>query len=290
MGLVQILVSGLALGSMYGLLALGYHITYAVSRTVNFSQGASMMLGAVLLYTVDVTWKFGTTAGIVVTLVVSALFGLLIERFAVRPFARDGSIAWLLSTIAAGIILENVVMLTFGKEARRYPSKLAEEPWQILGAGVYPIEIIIPAVGFGVALVLYLVFTRTVHGKAMLAVAQNSEAAALMGIDVPRIIAVSYLLSTALAAIAGIVIAPQLPVAADMGTIFGLKAFAVAIIGGISSSWGVIVAGLLYGVAEAYITAQLGSAFREALGFALVIAALALMPNGLFGRAQVQKV
>ena len=290
MSWVQILVSGLALGSLYGLLALGYHATYTVSNTVNFSQGASMMLGAVLLYTIDVTWQLGTAAGIVLTLAACAVFGLVLERFAVRPFTREGSIAWLLSTIAVGIILENVVMLTFGKEARRYPSKLADEPWQIFGAGVYPIEIIIPAVGALAALMLYLVRTRTVHGKAMLAVAQNSDAAALMGIDVPGVIAVSYMLSTVLAAIAGIVIAPQLPIAAGMGTIFGLKAFAVAIIGGITSAWGVMIAGVLYGVVESYITAQFGSAFREGLGFALVIVALALMPNGLFGRALVYKV
>lgn len=290
MNWLQILVSGLALGSMYGLLALGYHITYAVSNTVNFSQGASMMLGAVLLYTFDVSWQLGTVAGIALTLAACAVFGLLLERFAVRPFAKDGSIAWLLSTIAVGIVLENVVMLTFGKEARRYPSKLADEPWSILGAGVYPIEIIIPAAGLLIALALYLTFAHTVRGKALLAVAQNSEAAALMGIDVPRMIAGAYLLSAVLAAIAGMLIAPQLPIAAGMGTLFGLKAFAVAIIGGITSPWGVMVAGILYGAVEAYITARFGSAFREVLGFAIVIAALAIMPNGLFGRARVHKV
>jgi len=124
----------------------------------------------------------------------------------------------------------------------------------------------------------------------MLAVVQNPDAARLMGINVPVAISAAFALSTALAGAAGILIAPLFNVNADMGTVFGLKAFAVAILGGISSAWGVMLAGLLFGVTEALITALLGSTYTQILTFALVIVALAVMPNGLFGRAEVKKV
>jgi branched-chain amino acid transport system permease protein len=124
----------------------------------------------------------------------------------------------------------------------------------------------------------------------MLAVVQNPDAARLMGINVPFVICAAYAASTLLAGVAGIMIAPLANVHSDMGTLFGLKAFAVAILGGITSAWGVMLAGLLFGIAEALITAFLGSAYTQILSFTLVIVALALMPNGIFGRAEVKKV
>jgi branched-chain amino acid transport system permease protein len=124
----------------------------------------------------------------------------------------------------------------------------------------------------------------------MLAVVQNADAARLMGINVPLAIMVAYALSTAFAGAAGIMIAPLFNVHSDMGTLFGLKAFAVAILGGITSAWGVMLAGLIFGLTEALITALLGSGYTQILSFALVIVALAIMPNGLFGRAEVKKV
>ena len=127
-------------------------------------------------------------------------------------------------------------------------------------------------------------------GKATLAVVQNADAARLMGINVPLAIMAAYALSTLFAGAAGIMIAPLATVHSDMGTVFGLKAFAVAILGGITSAWGVMLAGLMFGVVESLITALLGSAYTQILSFMLVIVALALMPHGLFGRAELKKV
>ena len=132
--------------------------------------------------------------------------------------------------------------------------------------------------------------TLALMGTAMLAVVQNPAAARLMGIPVRRVVALAFALSTLFAGVAGVLIAPLFNVAADMGTLFGLKAFAVAILGGIGSAWGVMAAGLLFGAVEALITATLGSGYTQILSFALVIAALAWRPNGLFGRAEVKKV
>ncbi|MDQ2139616.1 branched-chain amino acid ABC transporter permease [Alcaligenaceae bacterium A4P071] len=292
MQLLSALISGLGLGSMYGLMALGFYMTYAVSGTVNFAQGSSMMLGAVLCFTFAQTYGLPMALSIVLALLLCAVYGLLVERLAVRPFASRGSNAWLMSTVALGIVLDNVVMHTFGREPRSLPSPLVSAPIDLagVGLGVYPLQLLIPVIGLVLAAALHTVARRTRWGVALLAVVQNRDAARLMGIPISRAIAVAFALSTLFAGVAGILIAPLFNVNADMGTLFGLKAFAVAILGGITSAWGVMIAGLLFGLAEGLITVTLGSSYTQMITFALVIAVLALRPNGLFGRAEVKKV
>ncbi len=284
------IISGLGLGSMYGLIALGFHVTYAVSNTVNFSQGSAMMLGAVLGYTFSVRLGWPLWLAAPAALACCALFGLVVERALVRPFVERGSDAWLMATVAAGIVLDNTVLFTFGKEPRSFPSILAAKPVEIFGAGVYPLQLVIPLVGLGVAVVLHLTFRRTRFGKALLAVVQNRDAARLMGINAGLCVSASFMISTALAGLAGLLIAPLFNVNSDMGTLFGIKAFAVAILGGMGSAWGVVLAGFAYGLMEALVTAFLGSVYTQIVVFTLVILALALKPNGLFGRAAVNKV
>ena len=284
------IVTGLGLGSMYGLLALGFHVTYAVSATVNFAQGSSMMLGAVFAYTFAVRLGWPMPLAAALALALCALYGALVELLAVRPFARRGSNAWLMATVALGIVADNTVLFTFGKEPRGFQMPWATGSFQLAGISVSPLHLIIPAAGLLLAGALHFYSRRTRSGKAMLAVVQNPEAARLMGINVPVAISAAFALSTMFAGAAGILIAPLFNVHSDMGTVFGLKAFAVAILGGITSAWGVMIAGLLFGITEALITALLGSAYTQVLSFALVIVVLAFMPNGLFGRAEVKKV
>ena len=286
------LLAGLALGSMYGLLALGFHVTYAVSGTVNFAQGSAMMLGAVFAYALIVVLGWPVVPAVLAALALCALYGLLVEAAAVRPFVRRGSSAWLIATVALGIVVDNAVLFTFGKEPRSLPSPLAVTPLSIGGAslGIYPLQALIPAAGVALAAALDAVAKRTRLGVAMLAVVQNREAASLMGIDTSRAVAAAYAISAVLAGIAGMLIAPLFNVNADMGTLFGLKAFAVAILGGIASAWGVMAAGILFGIAEALITSTLGSGYTQILTFAMVIVVLAWRPHGLFGRAAAKKV
>ena len=288
--LVSAIVTGLAVGAMYGLIALGFHVTYVVSNTVNFSQGSSMMLGAVLGYTFAIKLGWPMPLAVATSLALCALFGLVVERALVRPFVERGSNGWLMATVAGGIVLDNVVLFTFGKEPRAFPSFLAQKPIELFGTGVFPLQLIIPLVGIGITIALQLAFHRTRLGKALLAVVQNKDAARLMGINVRLAIAFSFALSTALAGLAGMLIAPLFSVHSDMGTLFGIKAFAVAILGGITSASGVMLAGLLYGLIEALVTAFAGSTYTQIVVFAVVILALAAMPNGLLGRAAAKKV
>ena len=288
--IAQLLFSGIALGSMYALVALGYNITYATSQTVNFSQGQSVMVGAVVAYALYVGAGWPFLAVLPVTLIALALLGIVVERVAVRPFLRARSIAWLLATIAVGIIAENVAMLLFGKDARAFPSPLAVTPWTILGAGVYPHELLVPMAGLLIMALVELAFRRTHAGKALRAVSFSHDAAGLMGIDVHRTIMAAYALSSLLAGAAGILLAPLLNVSATMGTTIGLKAFAVAIIGGIESPRGIVVAGILYGVFEAVVAGYLGTGVREILGFGLVVLVLLARPWGVFGQPAVRRV
>lgn len=290
--LMSALASGFGLGSMYGLMALGFYVTYAVSGTMNFAQGSSMMLGAVFTYAFSQSLGWPMLPSVAMALLLCAAYGLLVEFVAVRPFARRGSDAWLMATVALGILVDNLVMLGFGKEPRSLPSPLARSPIDVggIGLGIYPLDLVIPAVGLALAAVLHVVSRRTRWGTAMLAVAQNRNAARLMGIPIRHTVAAAFAVSALFAGVAGVLIAPLFNVQSDMGTLFGLKAFAVAILGGITSAWGVMVAGILFGLLEALVTVTIGSGFTQIVTFGLVIVALAVLPNGLFGRAEVRKV
>ena len=289
--LTSAVITGLGLGSMYGLLALGFHVTYAVSNTVNFAQGGTMMMGAVLAFTLSVTAGWPLMSALPVALVACALWSILVERIAVRPFVRRGSNSWLMATVALGIALENVALFAFGRDPRGMPPNFLTTHFVVIGGlKIQYLQILIPLVGLGLALSLHAFFQHSRHGKALLAVVQNAGAARLMGIDVERVTTLAYALSGVLAGIAGILVAPLFTVSSTMGTLFGIKAFAVAILGGIGSAWGVVLAGLIYGVAEALVTACLGSTYTQIVSFSLVIASLTVMPNGLFGRAGVHKV
>lgn len=284
------IISGLGMGSMYALLALGFHITFIVSRTVNFAQGSAMMVGAVLGYTFCITWGMPWLLAATLSLVLCALYGLAIERFLVRPFHSRGSEAWLMATVAGGLLMDNLVMFTFGKEPRRFTLEAVSHRLEIAGTGVDAMQLIIPLVVAVIVIAMMLVRRYTRLGKVLGASVQNPAAARMMGIPVNRVVAVSFAVSTVFAGIAGLLIAPLVSVHSEMGTLFGLKAFAVAILGGIASANGVVMAGLLFGLTEALIIVYLGSTLSQILTFSLVIVCLALRPNGLFGTKTVVKV
>jgi branched-chain amino acid transport system permease protein len=285
------IITGVGLGSMYGLLALGFHVTYAVSNTVNFAQGSTMMLGAVLCFTFWVTFGWPLALAIPASLLLCAVWSIIVEQVAVRPFVRSGSNSWLMATVALGIVIENVVLFTFGKDPRGFPAGYLTTTYvPVGGIKVQALQLIVPVVGLLLAAAIHQFFRRTRYGKALLAVVQNRDAARLMGIDIERVVMASFALSGFLAGVAGILVAPLFTVSSTMGTLFGIKAFAVAILGGIGSAWGVVAAGLIYGIVEALITAVLGSTYTQIVTFALVIVALVLRPSGLFGRAEVKKV
>jgi branched-chain amino acid transport system permease protein len=286
----QLVLSGLALGCIYSLVALGYHITFVTSRTLNFAQGSAMMLGAVtcLILAVDLGWPMLlAAAGAILTL---GLFGLGLEYLAVRPFVRRGSMAWVMSTLAVGIIVENLAQLVFGKVPRGLSSELAREPVTIAGAGIYPLELLIPVVVLAVAIGARLFYGGTMLGRALRATAYDREASLAVGINVNLMVGLSYALSSMLAAVGGVLIGPLIGVSSSMGFLIGLKAFAVAIVGGLEHPVGILIASLAFGVMENLIGGSFGSSAKEIFGFGLVIVVLIVRPNGLFGRMGMRRI
>lgn len=286
----QLILSGLSLGCIYSLVALGYHITFTTSRTLNFAQGSAMMLGAVTAVILVVDFGWAMPPAIVASILLLGCFGIALERLAVRPFVLRGSMAWVMSTLAVGIIVENVVLLVFGKSPRGLPNALANNPVTIAGAGIYPLELLIPAVVVGVALAARVFYARTMMGRALRATAFDREASLAVGIDVNRMVGLSYALSSMLAALGGVLIGPLIGVSSHMGFLIGLKAFAVAIVGGLEHPIGILVASLAYGVMENLVGGYWGSSTKEIFGFTLVILVLFLRPNGLFGRTTQRRV
>lgn len=287
---LQYLLTGLTIGGIYALVALGFYIMWSAVRAVNFAHGDTLMLGAVLA--VALMWSgLPLVLGIPLAIAASALFGVLLERFAVRPLNYGpSSIGWMLSTIAIGLMLEAFVTITFGSDPRALPSPLMQKPIQIAGAGIYLQELLIPIVAVGLIFVLDIFYKRTVLGRAMRAVALNPMAAGLMGINVKHIGAISFGAASALGAMAGILIAPVIQVSAAMGVLLGLKGFLVAIVAGISNARGIVIVALAYGVLERFVEGFGSTAAREVVGFTVMILLLLLFPQGLFGKGEVQKV
>ena len=284
------LLTGAGIGSMYGLTALGFYITYTISRTVNFAQGASLMMGAVIAFSLVQTHHWSIWLAIPVTLLCCGLWGAFVERVAVAPFVARGSESWLMATVALGLILENVVLFTFGKDSRGMASSLLQINVVLFDVRVNALQLLIPVAGFSIALLLGLFIKSTARGKSLAAIALNPSAARLMGIHTEKYIAFAFSLSGVLAGIAGMLIAPLYTVSAGMGTIFGIKAFAAAILGGIDSAWGVMAGGLVLGVIEALLVTTFGSTYAQMFYFGLTILVLTIKPAGLFGRTAVKKI
>lgn len=288
--IAQYIFSGLAIGGIYALVALGFHIMWSAARAVNFAHGDTLMIGGLLAaYLVASGWPL--LLACVLAILAGGVFGFALERLAVRPFTvQANSIGWMLTTIAVGIMIESVATIETQGYALSLPSPGVDGSVQILGAGVYPQELAIPVIALIAMAGLRLLQRHTLIGRAMQAVAYNKHAAALMGIDVNLVIAFSFGLASLLGAAAGVLIAPVVQASATMGVLPGLKGFAVAIIGGITSAPGVVLTGLAYGVIEKFVEGYISTAAREIVGFSLMIVVLLAFPQGLFGKREVAKV
>ncbi|MFG1283668.1 branched-chain amino acid ABC transporter permease [Xanthobacter autotrophicus] len=296
--LSQLIVSGIAVGMIYGVIAFSYQLTFATSKTLNFGQGEALMLGALVgLTTVNflIGQALGTPLAYLLMLPVVFAFGLaqgaLVEYLGVRPAVKANSEAgWIMATIALGIIFRNLAENIWGRDALRFPSPLPEASLNIFGVRIQPMEIAIVVGALVIMLAVEVFNRRSIFGKAVVATANDRDAAGLMGIDTRRVITFSYALSSMTAAFAGVLIAPVTLTGATMGAVLGLKAFAVAIIGGLSSGMGVIVGGLILGITETLTGYYISTGYKDVPGLVLLLLVLSLKPSGLFGRATIKKV
>ncbi|WP_075796085.1 branched-chain amino acid ABC transporter permease [Massilia putida] len=293
--LLQLVVSGIALGMIYAVIAFGYQLTFATSGTLNFGQGEALMLGALVGLSLVGTIHGGPYLSywlmIPIVVVFGALQGMFVEWIAVRPAIRIKSeFGWIMSTIALAIIFKNVAENIWGKDVLPFPSPLSSEPFTVLGANVQPMQVAVVIGALAIMLAVEIFNRKSIYGKAVVATANDRDAAGLMGINTRLVITFSYALSSATAAFAGALIAPLTLTSATMGASLGLKAFAVAIIGGLTSGMGAIVGGIILGIAETATGFYLSTGYKEVPGLVLLLLVLAVKPSGLFGKAAIKKV
>ena len=289
--LLQLVYSGLALGMIYAVIAFGYQLTFATSGTLNFGQGEALMLGALVgLSLVD---RFGLNYWLMLPIVcVFGLFqGSLVERIGVRPAIKIKSeFGWIMSNIALGIIYKNTAENVWGRDDLKCPSPLPESPMKLLGGNVLPMEVLVVLGALGMMLAVEFFNRKTIYGKAVVATSNDRDAAALMGINTSLVITFSYALSSLTAALAGVLVAPLTLTGATMGAVLGLKAFAVAIIGGLSSGLGIVVGGIILGIAETTTGFYISTGYKDVPGLVLLLLVLAVKPAGLFGKTAIKKV
>lgn len=288
---IQLLFSGVALGMIYALLAFGYNITFSTSRTINFAQGEFLMLGGLTGFTLGVSLHLPYAVAALGAALVGALLGIVLERVAIRPALKTGStVSWILATVAVGIVARNAAERIWGTDDRSFPSPLGDAPVQFGSVRVLPQEVLVIVAAAAIMLAFELFRRRTIFGKAITAVAADKDAAYLMGVNVPRVITSSFVVSSAIAAISGVLVAPLTFASPTMGTLLGTKAYAVAIIGGLQSGTGVFVGGLLLGLSEQLTARYLSTGFKDTPGFVFLILILLIKPSGIFGSRSIRKV
>jgi branched-chain amino acid transport system permease protein len=255
------------------------------TKALNFALGMWVMLGGMLTYSLTVLHGFHPLA--VLPMVALALFvlGLLAERFSVMPFLRAGSDVWIMSTLAVGFLMIDFAEIIWGRSPTPVPPFLGKDPIYIGQVSILPQQLIIIVAACVTFVALDLFYRRTLIGKAFRAVAHSDETSGLMGINTRRIQAVSYAMAAALAGFAGFLVVPLTLAEPQLGTVLGLKAFAIAIIAGLASPRGILACGLAYGAFEGLVSGYFYTGIRDILGFSLMILALFLKPEGLFGKA-----
>lgn len=296
--MLQVIVSGLVIGSIYALIAQGYYITNITTGRINFGQGDFLMLGSLLGLTLATGALPGLRAefgfqlpywlNVALTLLALAACGLLLERVAVTPLRKYLSIGAIMGTIAVATMLRNLAILLWGRDVLRVPSPFGEGLVRFGGAAVSKHEIFVIVAALGAMALVYFFLKRTIVGKALMAVAHNRDAAYLMGIDVDRMTSLAFILSSMLAGLGGLLVGPITFSSAYLGAILGLKAFAAAIVGGLDDPLGILAGGLLLGVAEQAM-GEWQTAYKDASAFVLILLILTFRPNGLFGRALKEK-
>jgi branched-chain amino acid transport system permease protein len=297
----QQLINGLALGAVYALIALGYTMVYGILQLINFAHGEVYMVGAYLgIVVLGVLTALGLTAyslplSLLVTVLVAmafcAAYGAVIERVAYRPLRNAAKLAPLISAVGMSIILQNFVMLAQGKEYKNLPPLLPSEGFTVLGANVSPVQIYILSSTVLIMIVLHLFVAKSRLGKAMRATSQDRVMAGLVGININQVISITFMIGSALAAVAGVMVTLYYGVVHFfMGYLAGIKAFTAAVLGGIGSIPGAMLGGFMLGLIENFGASYISSVYKDAFAFVVLIITLIIRPAGLLGQKSMDKV
>ena len=279
----QLIVSGVAAGALYALVAIGLVLIYKATEIVNFAQGESVTVGAYMGWLFVTEFHMPYFPAIAAVMVASALVGMVVERVAYRPLIKSPAFTVILATLAVGLIIKNVIRLIWHDTPRTISGALSAEPIEFGGVLITPERLAIMATVVVVVTALMLFFRFTKLGKAMRATAQSQEAASLMGISVSGIFSKTWALGSALGGIAGILIAPLVGINTELGSVL-IPGFVAAIVGGFTSIPGAIVGGIMVGVFENFAGVFVSSSFKRVVSFVILVAVLMIKPSGLFGK------
>ncbi len=288
--LLQYIISGLTIGAIYAMVAIGYNIIYSVTEIINFAQGEFVMLGGLFAVFFAGTLNLPLYASFVCAVAVTGCIGLAMDRFVIGRAREASVLSLIIITIAVSILLKGSAMLGWGKDPYSLPAFSSGGPIILAGAAIQVQALWIIGICALIVIGLTLFFRKSIYGQAMLACANNPHAARLTGIPVRYMVLLSFILSAAIGAAAGVVITPVSMMEYDRGALLGLKGFGAAVLGGLGQFFGALVAGLILGLAESFCAGYLSSGYKDAVALVLLLLALFLKPEGLFGSREAAKL
>jgi branched-chain amino acid transport system permease protein len=286
---IQLLVAGLSIGSIYALVGLGLVLAFKGTGILNFAHGELVALGAYVALFLTVILHLPYWQVFILSLVIMALIGAAFERVLIKPLLRAPSFTIVVATMAIGLMIKNALRLSWQESIATLPSPLDDMSFRIGEVNINPQYLWIIGCSILITASLALFFRKNLTGKALQAVAQNQEAARLMGIRVSVVFPLTFAISSVLAGLAGILFSPLVGIQPEMSSII-LKGFVAAILGGINSLLGCVVGGLLLGILETFGGAFIGGTFKDVTAFVILMAVLLFRPNGIFGKAEARRV
>ena len=291
MEFIQQLINGLQLGSIYGLVALGYTMVYGIAKMINFAHGDIIMVGSYVALICLQSFGMPIWLTIISTAVVSAMLGMLIERAAYKPLRKSSRLSALITTIGVSLLLQNLFLLVFGSSPKPFPNRFPSITFDLFGVDVSFLTITTIVVTVILMIVVSLFVNKTKLGTAMRAVSEDAGAAELMGINIDTTISATFAIGTAMAAVAAVLYSSTYPLINPyMGSMLGIKAFIAAVLGGIGVLPGAMIGGVIMGIAEAMIKGYISSKLADAVVFSILIIVLLVKPSGIMGKNIKEKV
>jgi branched-chain amino acid transport system permease protein len=288
--IAQYLLSGLANGAIYALIGFGFAVIYNATGIINFAQGEFVMLGGMLTLFFISLLNLPLVAAVVLAIIVSTVVGFVFERLAISPLKDATPLNLVIITIGASILIRGIAMIAWGKDTYNVPSFTGNDPIELAGATILPQHVWIFVITLLIIFASRLFFNYSIVGKAMRACSYNSQAASLVGIDVRKMVLLSFGISAAVGSMAGIIIAPLTMTSYDVGVMLGLKGFCAAIIGGMGSGGGTIVGGLILGILESLGAGLISASYKDAIVFIVLLLILFVRPEGVFKKKETERV
>ncbi len=288
--ILQYILTGITIGSIYGMVALGFNIIYNATGIINLAQGEFVMLGALIMVSLTQALGLPMVLGFFLSVIMVTLIGALFERLAIQPLKNPSVITLIIITIAVSILFKGGAMFIWGKEIHTLPAFSGEKPISLGGATILPQTLWILGAMGGIVVSLSLFFRLTLVGKAMKACAVNRVAAQLVGINVKAMVLLSFALSAAIGAVAGIIITPIALMDYERGTMLAVKGFCVAVLGGLGSGVGAVLAGFILGIMESLGAGLISSRYKDAIALIVLLLVLFLRPTGLLGTSEKREM